>query len=251
MYILHFQYFYCFFIVEFKDVIPTQLDGCWISEKSNHRIECNVNDDKTWLICTWPNEYVEMFELDSENLKGITNPEIIGYLSEVDLIIWNTGSRWIKEGNYTQKKSNNIQNLTNNIFRQNLQNIKSKHVSGSAEEMMYRYERAYKAAQKTDNEHNTEKTGKPNHGIVIKKEGESITSLEMNCSSINSVNDKINPEDEGSKAKMNPNHMSLHPLTSSMSINASPTCCGISNIDDLTGERGNLTYIQHMIWKKT
>ena len=83
--------------------ISTQFEGCWISEDGNHKIECKLSEDNVWLICTWPNKYVEMFELDSENLKGITNSEIIGYPGEVDQITWNTGNHWYKEGNDAQK----------------------------------------------------------------------------------------------------------------------------------------------------
>ena len=88
--------------------ISTQFEGCWISEDGNHKIECTLSEDNSWLICTWPNEYVEMYEMDSTNLKGITNSEIIGYPASVNMIIWNTGNHWFKEGNETQKKSSNI-----------------------------------------------------------------------------------------------------------------------------------------------
>ena len=81
--------------------ISTRFEGCWICEDGNHKIECILSEDNAWLICTWPNEHVEMFELDSGNLKGITNSAIIGYPAEVDQITWNTGNRWFKEGNVT------------------------------------------------------------------------------------------------------------------------------------------------------
>ena len=76
----------------------TQLEGIWICENGNQRIDCNLNDEHTWLLCTWSNEYIEIFQLESENLTGVTNPEILGYPTEGDLIIWNTGNRWYKEG---------------------------------------------------------------------------------------------------------------------------------------------------------
>ena len=94
--------------------ISTYFEGCWVSENGNHEIQCSLNDDRTWLICTWPNEYVEIYQSDSENLIGLTNSEIVGYPSEDihGLIIWNSGNRWIKEGNYIQSKSNNILDFT-------------------------------------------------------------------------------------------------------------------------------------------
>ena len=102
--------------------ISTQFEGCWLSENGNHKIDCNLNDDRTWLICTWPNEYVEIYELDSENLKGLTNSKIIGYPSKDSQlsfsgevmfnfhgqIFWNSGNRWTKEGNYMQSRYTNI-----------------------------------------------------------------------------------------------------------------------------------------------
>ena len=37
--------------------------------------------------------------MDSGNLSGATNPDIIGFVSENDIIIWNTGNQWVKQGN--------------------------------------------------------------------------------------------------------------------------------------------------------
>ena len=37
--------------------------------------------------------------MDSGNLRGATNSEILGFVFENDIIIWNTGNRWIKQGN--------------------------------------------------------------------------------------------------------------------------------------------------------
>ena len=37
--------------------------------------------------------------MDSGNLRGATNSDIIGFISENDKIIWNTGNQWVRKGN--------------------------------------------------------------------------------------------------------------------------------------------------------
>ena len=45
--------------------------------------------------------------MDSGNLIGETNSDIIGFVSENDTIIWNTGNQWMKQGNELLSKLNN------------------------------------------------------------------------------------------------------------------------------------------------
>ena len=75
----------------------SRLEGCWISESGNQQIKCKVVDNL--LECNWPNQVFECFQMDSGNLRGATNSDIIGFISENDLIIWNTGNQWVKQGN--------------------------------------------------------------------------------------------------------------------------------------------------------
>ena len=49
--------------------------------------------------CTWPNQLVEHFQINDDNLQGVTNPEILGYPTKDGMILWSTGNLWIKEGN--------------------------------------------------------------------------------------------------------------------------------------------------------
>ena len=93
--------------LDVKVVTTAQFEGCWISENDNKKIECNFNDDNTWLLCTWQNEYVEIFQFENKTLVGVTNPEIIGYPASQDIngypakldrISWNTGNRWLRKG---------------------------------------------------------------------------------------------------------------------------------------------------------
>ena len=52
------------------------------------------------LECTWPDQSVETYQIEPESLKGTTNQQILGYPSEDrQMITWNTGNRWVKEGN--------------------------------------------------------------------------------------------------------------------------------------------------------
>ena len=81
-------------IIFFSD---SRLEGCWISESGNQQIKCKVVDNL--LKCTWPNQLLECFQMDSGNLKGATNVDIIGFVSENDIIIWNTGNQWVRQGN--------------------------------------------------------------------------------------------------------------------------------------------------------
>ena len=73
------------------------MEGCWISENGNNAIDCKVVNHS--LECTWPNQIVEHFHVSPEILKGVTNPEILGYPTDDEMITWNTGNRWIKQGN--------------------------------------------------------------------------------------------------------------------------------------------------------
>ena len=82
---------------ELFTISESQLEGCWISENGNQIIDCKVVNHS--LECTWPNQIVEHFQVCSEILKGVTNPEIFGYPMEDGLITWNTGNRWVKQGN--------------------------------------------------------------------------------------------------------------------------------------------------------
>ena len=75
-----------------------KLEGTWISDYGNKRINCQVEDDK-FLECIWPNQFVEHFRMDSDMLTGATNPEILGYLRRDGcLVTWSSGNCWTKEG---------------------------------------------------------------------------------------------------------------------------------------------------------
>ena len=74
------------------------MEGCWISENGNQIIDCKLVNNS--LECTWPSQIVEHFQVCYEILKGVTNPEILGYPTEDGMITWNTGNRWVKQGNF-------------------------------------------------------------------------------------------------------------------------------------------------------
>ena len=53
------------------------------------------------LECTWPDQSIEIYLIESDSLRGTTNQEIHGYPSEDrQMITWNTGNRWVKEGRF-------------------------------------------------------------------------------------------------------------------------------------------------------
>ena len=85
--------------------------------------------------------------------------------------------------------------------------------------------------------------------FVIKKEDASVPSQLKICSSLSSENNKLTTKDGKPKAKTDPKHITLHPLTSSMSFSTSPSGCELSHLDDPTKEKGNLTCIIQMIRK--
>ena len=60
-------------------------------------IDCKLVNNT--LECIWRNQIVEHFQVRSESVKGVTNPEILGYPTDDGMITWNTGNRWIKPGN--------------------------------------------------------------------------------------------------------------------------------------------------------
>ena len=80
----------------------SKFKGKWISENGSEQINCKVVDNT--LQCTWHNRFVETFELESGNLKGIENPETLGFPSKDGSTFWSTGNRWIKECKYQQVK---------------------------------------------------------------------------------------------------------------------------------------------------
>ena len=85
--------------------------------------------------------------------------------------------------------------------------------------------------------------------LAIKKEGVSIPSQVTNCSSISSENNELPTKDGQSKAKTDPKHIALHPSTSSVSVSTSPTSFELSHLHDTTGDKGELTFMLHMICK--
>ena len=104
------------------------LNGCWISENGNQPIKCQVVDDL--LTCTWPNQSIETYQIEPEYLKGTTNQQILGYPSEdCQMISWNTGNRWVKEGNcfevlgysYVNEILNQKSNISNFVSEYNFQ----------------------------------------------------------------------------------------------------------------------------------
>ena len=81
---------------ELFTISETRLEGCWISENGNEIIDCKVVNNS--LKCIWSNQIVEHFEVSHKILKGVANPEILGYPTDDGMINWNTGNRWIKPG---------------------------------------------------------------------------------------------------------------------------------------------------------
>lgn len=81
-------------MIEFTE---SRLEGSWISENGGQKINCEVVNQI--LHCTWPNQFVEHFQIDSKTLRGVAKPEILGCPTNDGMITWNTGNRWIKPGN--------------------------------------------------------------------------------------------------------------------------------------------------------
>ena len=80
-------------------VILESFDGGWRSENGDQQIRCQVTGDS--LECTWPDQSIETYQIEQQSLKGTTNQQICGYPSkDRQMITWNTGNRWFKEGNY-------------------------------------------------------------------------------------------------------------------------------------------------------
>ena len=53
------------------------------------------------LVCTWPDQSVETYQIEAESFKGTANQQICGYPSEdSQMITWNTGNRWVREGKF-------------------------------------------------------------------------------------------------------------------------------------------------------
>ncbi len=73
-----------------------EFDQIWIRQEDNQTIKCSRKGNV--LRCKWPNEFVEEFATDGENLRGTTNRNVHGRYNEDGTILWNTGNRWIKEG---------------------------------------------------------------------------------------------------------------------------------------------------------
>ena len=79
------------------ELIESRLEGSWISENRDQKINCEVVNQI--FHCTWANQLVEHFRIDSKILRGVAKPEILGYLTNDGMITWNTGNRWIRPGN--------------------------------------------------------------------------------------------------------------------------------------------------------
>ena len=82
---------------QFLNIPFSPFEGTWISENGDERIDCKLRED-VLLESTWPNQFVEFFQIDSQILQGVENPEIYGYPLNDDLIKWNTGNLWVREG---------------------------------------------------------------------------------------------------------------------------------------------------------
>ena len=72
------------------------LEGCMISEKGNQLIRCKKEGNK--LICRWPNELLETFQIDDDVLIGDKIKDIYGWIQEDGTIVWSTGNYWFKPG---------------------------------------------------------------------------------------------------------------------------------------------------------
>ena len=72
------------------------LEGCMISEKGNQLIRCKKEGNK--LVCRWPNELVETFQIDDDVLIGDKTKNICGWIQEDGTIAWSTGNFWFKTG---------------------------------------------------------------------------------------------------------------------------------------------------------
>ena len=80
----------------FLFVLILEFDQTWIRQEDNQIIKCSRKENV--LRCKWPNELVEQFETDGENLRGTTNRNVHGRYNKDGSILWNTGNRWLKEG---------------------------------------------------------------------------------------------------------------------------------------------------------
>ena len=82
-----------------------EYDQIWIRQEDNQTIKCSRKGQI--LRCKWPNEFVEEFQTDGENIRGTTNRNIHGRFNEDCTILWNTGNRWIKEGRQNLERAIN------------------------------------------------------------------------------------------------------------------------------------------------
>ena len=92
MYLIDIDYLYS--MIAFAE---SRFEGSWINENGGQKIECEMVNHT--LQCTWPNQTVEHFQLNTEILRGVAKPEILGYPTDDGMITWNTGNRWIRPGN--------------------------------------------------------------------------------------------------------------------------------------------------------
>ena len=82
---------------QLNKVAISPFEGTWVSKNGDMRINCKLTEN-TLLESTWDNQFVEYFQIESQILKGVKNPEIRGFPLNNDLIKWNTGNHWVKEG---------------------------------------------------------------------------------------------------------------------------------------------------------
>ena len=75
--------------------VASTYQGCWIEECDNKEIQCELVNGK--LKCTWPNQFVEEFQIETDTLTGDVNQQICGWLDD-ERIKWNTGNHWCKKG---------------------------------------------------------------------------------------------------------------------------------------------------------
>ena len=91
------------------------LEGAWISENGKQQIQCKIVDNNVFE-CTWPNHLVENFQIESEIIRGIKNPQICGFPSKDGIIKWTSGNQWTKEGNNYCMMYMNIWNILGMLY---------------------------------------------------------------------------------------------------------------------------------------
>ena len=78
------------------ETVTNRFGGTWKRKVDFETIECC--EKANLLECKFLDESSESFVIEGIHLRGTINRMIRGRLTQDDVILWNTGNHWLKEG---------------------------------------------------------------------------------------------------------------------------------------------------------